>query len=189
MLNYNEILPGRVILVDGAPYSVLASQTTKKSRQKPSNQTKLKNLITGSVTEKAFHQSDNVEEAEIEVRTLVFIYERNGEWFFHPEGNKQDRFSLPDDVVGDARKYMKPNEPIEANLFDDQVVSLKVPIKVNLKVTEAPPSIRGNTSGGGNKQVTLETGAVVATPLFIETGDVISINTETNSYVERVEKA
>lgn len=188
MIDYIDIKPKKLIILDGEPYEVLASQTKKKNRQKPSNQTKLKNLMTGAVVEKAFHQSDKVEEAEVDSRNIKYLYNNKGEWWFCAENDPSDRFFLKEEQIGDKGLYLKENEIIEALSFEENVISIKLPAKIDAKVIEAPPSIKGNTSSGGSKPVKIETGATVDTPLFIEVGDVIRVNTETGVYSERVEK-
>lgn len=189
MLAYNEILPKKVILVDGEPYEVLSSWVFRKQQRKPVNQTKLRNLKTGSVTETTFHQNDKVAEAELETKSLRFIYERNGEWWFTNPNNPKERFPLSGDIVGIQGQFLKVNTDVEARLFEEEIIGLKIPIKMDLKVVEAPPDVRGNTAQGGNKVVTLETGATITVPMFINENDVIRINTESGAYVERVSKA
>ena len=186
MLSYNEVLPKKLILLDGEPYEVLTAWVFRKQQRKPVNQTKLKNLKTGSTTEYTFHVSDKVEEAEIESKKAKFIYSRKGECFFHDIDNSSKRFSLTEDMVGDAAKFLTPNTEVEVRLFDDKPYKITMPIKMDLKVTEAPPNTRGNTAQGGNKVVTLETGSTATVPMFINTGDTIRINTDTGDYVERV---
>lgn len=186
MLSYNEVLPKKLILLDGEPYEVLSAWVFRKQQRKPVNQTKLKNVKTGSTTEYTFHVSDKVEEAEIESKTAKFIYSRNGEWFFHDINNPSNRFSLSEELVGDAGKFLTPNTEIEVRLFDGIPYKISLPIKIELKVKEAPPNTRGNTAQGGNKVVTLETGATLTVPMFINTDDSVRINTETGEYVERV---
>ena len=186
MLSYNEVLPKRIIILDGEPYEVLSAWVFRKQQRKPVNQTKLRNLKTGSMAEHTFHVSDKAEEAEVETRTAKFIYSRNGEWFFHEENNPSKRFSLPDATVGDAGKFLTPNTEVDMLWFDDEPIQVHVPVKMDLKVTDAPPNTRGNTAQGGDKVVTLETGATLTVPMFIKTGDVVRINTETGEYVERV---
>ncbi|PIT90920.1 elongation factor P [Candidatus Kaiserbacteria bacterium CG10_big_fil_rev_8_21_14_0_10_49_17] len=188
MLNYNEIQSKKTIILDGEPYIVLSAQTVKKQRQKPTNQTKLKNLVTGSVVERTFHQSDKVDEADIEKREVKYLYSNKGEsWFCNPN-KPSDRFLIDAELISDSLPYMKENEVVEALVFDEKIIGVSIPIKVDLKVTEAPPAVRGDTAQGGTKQVVLETGATTITPLFINEGDVIRINTETGEYVERVGK-
>jgi elongation factor P len=186
MLSYNEVTNKRIIILDGEPYEVLSSWVFRKQQRKPVNQTKLRNLKTGGSTEHTFHVSDKVEEADIETRPAKFIYERNGEWWFNNPKNPSERFMLPDQLVGEAGKYLKTNTEVPTSWFEEKPIQVKLPVKVELKVTEAPPNTRGNTAQGGNKVVTLETGATANVPMFIETGDVIRINTESGEYVERL---
>jgi elongation factor P len=189
MLEYNEILPKTVIVHDGEPYVVLSSWIFRKQMRKPVNQTKLRNLISGSVIEHTFQQTDKADQAEIESRPGKFIYNRNGEWWFCDPKNAADRFKLEDELVGDQGNFLLINMEVELMLYEEKVFSMKMPVKVDLKVKEAPPNIKGDTAQGGNKNVIVETGAVVSTPLFIETNDVIRVNTTTGEYVERVTKA
>jgi len=185
MLSYNEISPKKTIIIDGEPYEVISSQTVKKQRQKPTNQTKLRNLLTGSVTERAFRQSDKVKEAEIEKREIKYIYNNREEFWFSDPDNPKDRFPLKESIIGERAKFLKQDTLVEAKFFNENIIGVVLPIKVDLVVTEAPPATKGNTAQSGNKQVVLETGATVTTPLFIEVGDSIRINTETGEYVER----
>lgn len=186
MLSYNEVLPKKLVIMDGEPYEVLSAWVFRKQQRKPVNQVKMRNLKTGSMMEHTFHVSDKAEEAEVETRPAKFIYHRNGEWFFHEAGNSSKRFSINDDIMGDSGKYLVSNIDVDMRWFDEKPIQVKIPIKVELKVTDAPPNTRGNTAQGGDKVVTLETGATITVPMFIETGDVIRVNTETETYVERV---
>lgn len=188
MLEYNEILKGRVILLGEEPYEVLDAHVFRKQQRKPVNQTKLRHLITGKVTEQAFHVSEKVEEADLGLKPVKYLYTNRGEWWFSAEDNPADRFKLPDDTVGVAGQFLKPNSVVDANLFNDEIISLRIPIKVDLLVKEAPPAVRGNTAQGGSKEIVLETGAKIQAPLFVNEGDVVRINTELGSYVERVDK-
>jgi len=186
MLAYNEVLPKRLVIVDGQPYEVVSAWVFRKQQRKPVNQTKLRNLKTGSMTEYTFHVSDKIEEAEVETKTAKYIYNRNGEWFFHEIGKPSNRFTIPEEMVGDVGKYLTGNTDVEVRWFEEAPIQVKIPVKMDLKVKEAPPNTRGNTAQGGNKLVTLETGATINVPMFVEAGDVVRINTETGEYVERV---
>jgi len=188
MLEYNEILPKRVILMDGEPYEVLDAHVFRKQMRKPVNQTKLRHLITGKVTEQAFHQSEKVSEADLSTKEVKFLYGNRGEFWFCPPSNPADRFKLEEDTIGPAGAFMKANSVVEALVFDEKIIAVRIPIKVELLVKEAPPAVRGNTAQGGSKQIVLETGATINAPLFINEGDVVRINTETGDYVERVDK-
>jgi elongation factor P len=188
MLEYNEILPKKVIMLNGEPYEVLDAHVFRKQMRKPVNQTKLRHLITGKVTEQAFHQAEKAEEANLSLKPVKYIYTNRGEYWFCLPDNPAERFSLSNEVVGPAGQFLKPNSIVDANLFDERIISLRVPIKVDLLVKEAPPAVRGNTVQGGTKQITLETGATINAPLFVNEGDIVRINTELGTYVERVDK-
>lgn len=189
MLDYNEITPKKVIVFDDAPHIVLSSWIFRKQMRKPVNQTKLKNLINGSVIEHTFQQTDKADEAELETKEAKYIYSRNGEWWFCDPANPGNRYMIDEDIMGDAGKYILPNTVITTVLYNESIISIRIPVKVDLKVVEAPPNVKGDTATGGSKIVKLETGATVNTPLFIETGDVVRINTDTGEYTERVTKA
>ena len=186
MLAYNEVLPKKLIIVDGDPYEVLSAWVFRKQQRKPVNQVKMRNLKTGSMAEHTFHVSDKAEEADVETKPAKFIYSRNGEWFFHEIGNPSKRFTIPEEMVGDAGKYLTGNTDVDVRWFEEAPIQVKIPVKMDLKVTEAPPNTRGNTAQGGDKVVVLETGATATVPMFINTGDVIRVNTDTGEYVERL---
>ena len=186
MLDYNEITVGKVIIFNGDPYQVMDSHVFRKQQRKPVNATKLKNLITGKVTEYSFHVSEKAVEAEIEARPLVFIYESRGAWWFHKTGDPSARVELPADVLGEKTKYLKPKTEIHGLYFEDRLIGIRLPIKMRFKIVEAPPTIKGNTAQGGNKLVKIETGASITTPMFVEEGETIEVNTETGEYSGRV---
>ena len=186
MLSYSEVLPKKVVLINGVPHEVLSSWVFRKQMRKPVNQTKLRNLVNSSTIEMTFHQADKIEEADLDKRIIKFIYARNDEYWFMDPKNPKDRFPLSEEIIGDAGKYLKQDMTVDAVVFEEKVMLIKIPIKVELKVTEAPPNIRGNTAQGGNKVVTLETGATAQVPMFINQGDGVRINTDTGEYVERV---
>lgn len=191
MLNYNQIRDRAYIVLDGDPYEVLEFQISRKQAQKPVNQTKLRNLLTGNVKQHTFHTSDTVKEADIEKSKITYSFQKFNrqnkemEYWFYKDGNKGDRFQLEESLVGDKIKFIKENSDVDALLFNDQIIGISLPMKVNLKVTEAAPAVKGNTATGATKSVKLETGLEVFTPLFINEGDIITIKTENNEYVER----
>lgn len=188
MLQYNEILPKKVILLNDEPYEVLDAHVFRKQQRKPVNQTKLRHLITGKVTEQSFHVSEKVEEADLSTKAVKYLYTNRNEWWFCADQNPSDRFKLETEVIGPQAKFLKANMVVDALVFDERIIGLRLPIKMDLLVKEAPPAVRGNTAQGGNKQIILETGAVINAPLFINEGDLVRINTETGDYVERVDK-
>lgn len=189
ILSYNEITQRKIIEYNGDPYEVLSSHVFRMQQRKPVNQTKLRHLRSGKVTEISFHQSETVPEAEIGHINANYLYTNRGESWFAEEGNAKNRFSFPEAAVGEKVKWLKTNSPVEVMTYKEKPATVEIPIKMELKVTEAPPAVKGDTATGGDKRVVMESGATVTTPLFINEGDVIRINTDTGEYVERVEKA
>ena len=186
MLEYSEIVERKFIILDGVPYEVVSSHVFRKQQRKPVNATKLRNLLTGKITERSFHQSEKIEEAEIITREIKYLYTNKGEYWFSEINDPSKRFKLEAEMVGAQGKFLKQNSVVKVLVFNEEIIGLKLPIKVELKVTEAPPAVKGDTVTGGTKQVTLETGAVINAPLFVNEGDVIRVNTETEEYAERV---
>ncbi|HLP43987.1 MAG TPA: elongation factor P [Candidatus Nanoarchaeia archaeon] len=186
MLEYNEITERKYIIYEGQPYEVLTSHVFRKQQRKPVNAVKMRNLITGSIKEVSFHVSEKVEEAEIESKEVKYLYTNKGENWFAEANDPSKRFKLEDSLLGPGMKFLKANSVVEALLFDEKIIGIKIPIKVELKVTEAHPAVKGDTAKGGNKIVTLETGATITVPMFIKEGDILRINTETGEYTDRL---
>lgn len=189
ILSYNEITLKKVIIHEGEPCLVVATHVFRKQMRKPVNITKLKGLKSGRSLEVTFHQNETVAEADMENRTVTFIYKKPGEYWFHTAGKPGERFALSEELIGSQGRFLKERSDIDASVFDEEVIGLKFPIKVELKVKETMDAVKGNTSSSALKEVTLETGAMVMAPMFINTGDVISVNTETGDYSERITKA
>ncbi len=149
-------------------------------------QTKLRNLKNGSVMQKTFHTREEVEEAEIERKNAVFIYSHRGVCVFAEEKDSKKRFEIPENIISEKTAYLKQNTPVTMMIFNEEIISVSLPIKMEFKVKESPPGIKGDRSQGGTKTVILETGASVDVPLFVKEGDSVEINTETGEYVRRV---
>jgi elongation factor P len=189
VLAYNEITNKKIIELDGELYEVLEFLVFRMQKRKPVNQTKLRNIVTGKTLERSFHATEKVQEADIETRKVKFLYHAKGEFWFCEENDPSKRFKVEESLVGDAGKYMKANTVVDMMTFEeDRIVGFRLPVKVTLKVVSAPPAVKGNTSGNAMKQVELENGITVNTPLFINEGDFIVINTTTGEYSERAEK-
>jgi len=191
-LEYSEIREKKIIIHDDEPCEVIESHVARTQQRKPQNQVKLKSLISGKTFAATFHVSDKADEADIEKKDVKFLYANKGEfWFADPEDPK-NRFKLDSSLVGDSGKFFKENGLVQAMVWDndgtEQTIKITLPIKIDFRVKEAPPAVKGNTAQGGNKIITLENGTTVNAPMFIEEGDVVSINTETGNYVERVTK-
>jgi len=201
-LQYNEIREKKIIIHDDEPCEVVESHVARTQQRKPQNQVKLRSLISGKVFPATYHVADSADEADIVKRDTTFLYHnkpaRNashsdaggGEyWFCDPE-DKSKRFKLDEALIGNAAKFLKQNENVTTLVWDNDdeevVIKVSLPIKMEFKVKEAPPAVRGDTSKGGNKIITLENGTTLNAPMFVSEGDVIRVNTETGDYVERV---
>ena len=194
MLEYNEITVRKYIVIDGAPYEVIENHVARTQQRKPQNQTKIKNLLTGRISNMSFHAADKVLEAEIDTREAKYLYTSKGEFWFCEANNPGKRFKIDAEILGPKAQFLKANTIYDTLVFinpenesgEGTIFGVKLDATVDLKVVEAPPGVKGDTARGGNKLVKVETGAMVTTPLFVNEGDVIRINTETGEYRERV---
>lgn len=188
MLTYFELRVGVQFALEGQPYEVLEWKPMRKAQDVAVVQTKIRNLITGKVVFRNFHQSDAFEEAGVEKFKAKFVYAHRGKYVFCAVDDPSKRFELTQDQVGEGIQFLKSNDIIDGLKFEGQIINISLPIKVQLRVTEAPPGLKGDSAKGGTKLVTLETGAQVQAPLFVEEGDVLEINTDTGEYSKRVGK-
>jgi len=188
-MGINDLKIGTIFVLDGEPHQVLEARHLKMQMRKPVLQTRLKNLINGKVFEKNLSHSESFEEAEIEKVKAEYLYSHRGEYWFSEANDRSKRFQLPENLLEDNKYYLKSGVIINAFKFQDKIINISLPIKMDFKVVEAPPGIRGNTAQGGTKIITIETGAKISVPLFIEEGDIIKVNTERGEYVERVNKS
>lgn len=188
MLSITDLTAGLYIVYEDMPYQVLEVRHLHIGRGGSSIQTKLKNLKTGAVLARNFKPSDMFEEADIEKKNVKYLYNHRDKYWFCEEKNQTSRFQLSEDQLGETIRFLKPNTIVEALNFKDAILNITLPIKMDFKVIEAPPAIRGNTAQGGTKTVIIETGAQIVVPLFINEDDIIRVNTVTGEYVERVGK-
>ncbi len=189
-LEYSEIRSGKIILHDDEPCEVIDSHVARTQQRKPQNQVKLRSLISGKVFPATYHVSDKADEADIEKRDVKFLFQNKGEYWFCSPANPADRFKLDENLLGNTAKFLKANETVSALVWiddedEEKTIGLKLPVKMEFKVKDAPPAVRGDTSKGGVKVITLENGSTLTAPMFINEGDVIRVNTETGEYVER----
>ena len=190
-LQYNEIREKKIIIYADEPCEVVESHVARTQQRKPQNQVKLRSLISGKVFPATFHVSESANEADIVKRDITFLYHNRDEYWFCDPNDKSKRFKLDENLIGGAGKFFKQNGNAIALVWengdeDGKIIKVTLPIKMNFKVREAPPAVRGDTSKGGNKVITLENGTTLNAPMFINEGDVVSINTETGEYVERI---
>jgi len=199
MLSYFYLRKGVKFILEGEPYEVLEFQQMYKAQDMAVAKTKIRNLITGRVHERNFHQGDTFEEAELEKIEIKLLFSHpirkpsvsngasRGKFCFSEAKNSKARFELEEEQIGEGAKFLKPNQSLTGIKFQEKIINIVLPIKVQLRVSEAPPGVKGERAQAGNKPVILETGATINVPLFIEQGDIIEVNTETGEYVRRVE--
>jgi len=188
-LNVNELKPKVFFIYEDQPYVVLETHHLKMQQRRPTVQTKMRNLINGKILERNFAQSDTFEEADISRQKVKFLYSYRDQYWFSYDSGPSKRFELSEDIISNMGQFLKSNTVLDALLLEDKIISIELPVKMDFKVVEAPPAIRGDTAQGGVKQATIETGAKINVPLFINQDDIIRINTETGEYTERVEKS
>ena len=188
MLTHTDLKPGVQIILDGKPYQVLSSKHTYKAQRTATVLIKVRDLLTGSVFEKNVRQGDTFEEADITKSKVRFLFSHRGQFTFSEVEDPSGRFSFPEDRLGEITKYLTPNTEADAIKFEGEIINIELPIKVHIKIKEAPPGVKGDRSQGGTKTAILKTDAPIQVPLFIETGDTIEVNTETGEYVQRIEK-
>jgi elongation factor P len=192
-LDYNEIRERKIIVLYDEPHEVLSSHIARKQQGKPTNQVKLRNLVTGVTRLEVFRMTDTAEEADVTKRKSVFMYKKDNrqtgttEYWFHAEKDRAERFMIAGAVIEEKAHFLKEGTVVDAVFFnEDRVIGVNLPIKMDLKVVDAPAAVKGDTArGGGTKAAVVETGATIQVPLFIAEGDVIRVNTETGEYVER----
>ena len=189
MLTINDLANKMIVMIDGAPFQVLEVRHLHVGRGGSSVQTRIRNLITGQTFSRNFKPADSFEEADVVRRQLRYLFAHRGEYTFAAEDTtKRERFVVKADWLGDTAQWLIPNTVVTALFLVGKLVSVTVPIKMDFRVSEAPPNLKGDTASGSTKVVVIATRAKISTPLFVNAGDVIRVNTETGEYVERVTK-
>lgn len=180
----NEFKGGLKIMLDGDPYTIVENEFVKPGKGQAFNRVKVRNLKTGRVIERTFKSGEKVDSADVMDTEMQYLYSDGEEWHFMNEAT-YEQLSANATAMEEAGKWLKGQEQCVVTLWNGQPLSVTPPNFVELEVTETDPGVRGDTSGGGNKPATLETGAVVKVPLFINIGDVLRVDTRTGEYVGR----
>lgn len=176
---------GVTITLDNEPYEVLEVEHSRFAQRRAVLRTKVKNLITGNVYSKTFQSNENFEKANVVKEKAQYLYRDDDSFYFMNEKN-YEQFSLNKKQIGEKENFLLEGTTVEILSFNERPISFSLPIKMEFKVTSAPPGIKGDTAQGGSKTVTIETGQEVITPLFINEGDKILVDTRTGEYVEKV---
>jgi len=174
-------------MLDGDPCSIIENEFVKPGKGQAFNRVKIRNLKTGRVIERTFKSGDTVEGADVMDTSLQYLYS-DGEFWHFMDPNSYEQIAADATAVGDATKWLKEQDSCEVTLWNGAPIAVTPPNFVVLAVTDTDPGVRGDTSGGGGKPATLETGAVVRVPLFIEIGDMLRIDTRTGEYVARAKE-
>ncbi len=177
----NEFKGGLKVMLDGDPCSIIENEFVKPGKGQAFNRVKLRNLKTGRVIERTFKSGETLEGADVVDTEMQYLYNDGEQWHFMvPESFEQ--YAADSDVVGDAKKWLKEQDVCIVTLYNNAPISVTPPNFVELTIVETDPGVRGDTSGGGGKPATLDTGAVVRVPLFVQTGEVIKVDTRTGEY-------
>ena len=183
-MDLNDLKVGTIILWEKQPVQVIWSNRMRTAQRKPVMQTKLRNVITGKVYEYSFKFGESIEEADVVREKASFLYaDADGTHFMNQE--TFETVDIPKDVTIEQEQFLKEGMEVSILRFNDKPVSIELPIKVELKVVEAPPDTKGNSGGNVTKPVKLETGLVTDVPMFIKEGDILRIDTRSGEYVER----
>lgn len=181
----NEFKSGLKIILDGEPYNIVENEFVKPGKGQAFNRVKVRNLNTGRVIERTFKSGDTVEAADIFELEVQFLYS-DGEFWHFMEPHTFEQHAVSKDAMGDVALWLKEEDLCQMMLYNGNPLIVTPPNFTELKILDTDPGVRGDTSGGGNKPATLETGAVVRVPLFVDNGEVIRVDTRTGEYVSRV---
>ena len=185
MIKATEIRKGMVIALDGENFAVVDFQHITPGNWRAMVQTKLRNLVTGSIVERRLRSTDTVETPFVEKKVMKYLYSTADQHFFM-DTETYDQTPFASDMLGDAMKYLKPNAQVQVVSLAGKPLSIEPPRTVDLQVTDTPPALKGATATNQYKEATLETGAKVQVPPFIQAGEVVRVDTTTGEYVERV---
>lgn len=190
MANYstNEFKAGLKIMLDGEPCNVLENEFVKPGKGQAFNRVKIRKLISGKVLEKTFKSGDSVEGADVMDHDLDYLY-TDGEFWHFMNNETFEQIAADAAAVGDNTKWLVENDPCTITLWNGSPIAVAPQNFVELEITETDPGLKGDTAGTGGKPATLATGAVVRVPLFVQTGEIIKVDTRSGEYVSRAQKS
>jgi elongation factor P len=185
MISTNQFRNGSAIRVEGNRFTILYFQHVKPGKGSAFVRTRLRNIDTGTVTEKTFRAGEKLESVRTQTRPMTYLY-RDGDLLYFMDSETYDQLAIPVEVVGETAGYIVPNGTVSVLSADGEVVSVEPPAHVDLGVAETDPGLKGDTATGGTKPATLETGLVVQVPLFVNVGERVRVDTRSNEYLTRV---
>ncbi|OGO94004.1 MAG: elongation factor P [Coxiella sp. RIFCSPHIGHO2_12_FULL_42_15] len=180
----NEFRPGLKVMLDGDPCSIIENEFVKPGKGQAFNRVKLRNLKTGRVLEKTFKSGENLEGADVAEMEMQYLY-YDGEFWHFMKPDTFEQHAANAHIVGESKLWLKEQDACTVTMYNGHPLSVEPPNFVVLTITRTDPGVRGDTVSGGTKPATLETGAVVRVPLFLNEGDIIKIDTRTGTYVSR----
>jgi len=183
----NDLKNGLKVLLDGEPHNIVDTEFVKPGKGQAFTRARVRNLKTGRVVEKTFKSNESIQGADVFEKEVEYLYS-DGEFWHFMDPDSYEQLAADSAAVGDNAKWFKEQDRCLITLFNGAPISVMPPNFVELKVTETDPGVRGDTSGGGGKPATLETGAVVRVPLFINEGEVLRVDTRSGEYVSRVKE-
>ena len=183
----NEFKGGLKIMLDGDPCAIIENEFVKPGKGQAFNRVKIRNLKTGRVIERTFKSGESVEAADVVEISLQYLY-NDGEFWYFMDTQTYEQYQADGNAVGESAKWLKDQDICLVTLWNGSPLSVDPPNFVVLTITETDPGLKGDTSGGGGKPATLETGAVVRIPLFVQTGEAIKVDTRTGQYVSRAKE-
>ena len=176
-------------MVDGAPYIVVEAQFVKPGKGQAFTRTKMKNLLSGGVIERNIRSGEKMDGANVEDREFTYLYKENADSFAFMDKKNYEQVSVMATVVDDSWKFLKENLDVHLTFYNDRVISVTLPNFVEVKVTATEPGVKGDTATGASKLATIETGAEISVPLFINEGDILKVDTREGKYLERAGRA
>ncbi len=182
----SDLRKGLKIMMDGAPYIVVEAQFVKPGKGQAFTRTRMKNLLTGGVIERNIRSGEKMDGADVEDRASTFLYKEGDDSFVFMDKQSYDQVSVPSSTVGEDWQFMKENTDVSLTFYNGRVISVTLPNFVELRVTHSEPGVKGDTANNVTKPATLETGATIAVPLFINEGDLLKIDTREGVYLERM---
>lgn len=183
----NQFKGGLKIMIDGAPHNIVENEIVKPGKGQAFNRVKVRNLITGRVIERTYKSGESVEGADVHESEMQYLY-TDGEFWYFMDPESFEQVSAGEAAVVEAKQWLKEQDMCTVVAWNGDPISISPPNFVELKIVETDPGVRGDTSGGGGKPATLETGAVVRVPLFVPEGEVIKVDTRSGEYVGRVKE-
>jgi elongation factor P len=185
VISSNDFRPGVVVELDGALYTIVKSEHVKRGRGSAYVRAKVRNLKTGAITERTFNAGEKVPRAYLEHREMQYLY-HDGDLCIFMDQETYEQVTIGADLLGDGRLYLKDNTVVTVVHYEGTPIGVELPNSVDLLVAETPPGVKGDTASGSSKPATLETGAVVQVPFFVEVGSLVRVDTRTGEYLERL---